>query len=143
MRRADLASCAQRRTIASPTRSKTGDSLGSSSSASFSAFPRDGQNLSSRATRRSSLPSCEFSRIPQAFFGTTSTSESTGSSFAFVGWQLMEPCCSYDSKKETGHVGLKNQGATCYMNSLLQSLFLTNSFRKVRLLLTRSCGSPS
>lgn len=29
-------------------------------------------------------------------------------------------------------VGLKNQGATCYLNSLLQSLYLTNAFRKVR-----------
>lgn len=38
---------------------------------------------------------------------------------------------SYDSKKETGYVGLKNQGATCYLNSLLQSLYFTNSFRKV------------
>ena len=40
---------------------------------------------------------------------------------------------SYDSKKETGFVGLKNQGATCYLNSLLQSLYFTNAFRKVRI----------
>ncbi|KAG0181285.1 hypothetical protein DFQ29_008812 [Apophysomyces sp. BC1021] len=37
---------------------------------------------------------------------------------------------NYDSRKETGYVGIKNQGATCYMNSLLQSLYCTNSFRK-------------
>lgn len=38
---------------------------------------------------------------------------------------------NYDSKLETGYVGLKNQGATCYLNSLLQSLYFTNAFRKV------------
>ncbi|KAK5941021.1 ubiquitin-specific protease ubp15 [Knufia obscura] len=37
---------------------------------------------------------------------------------------------NYDSKKITGMVGLKNQGATCYLNSLLQSLYFTGSFRK-------------
>ena len=43
--------------------------------------------------------------------------------------------CKYrwDSKKHTGFVGLKNQGATCYMNSLLQTLYFTNKLRKVRL----------
>ena len=37
----------------------------------------------------------------------------------------------HDSKKETGFVGLKNQGATCYMNSLLQTLYHIPYFRKV------------
>jgi ubiquitin carboxyl-terminal hydrolase 7 len=39
---------------------------------------------------------------------------------------------NYDSKKATGYVGLKNQGATCYMNSLLQTLYHIPFFRKVK-----------
>ncbi|XP_047971318.1 ubiquitin C-terminal hydrolase 12-like isoform X2 [Salvia hispanica] len=42
---------------------------------------------------------------------------------------VMDPWL-YDSKKETGFVGLKNQGATCYMNSLLQTLYHIPLFRK-------------
>ncbi|KAJ7924230.1 hypothetical protein B0H13DRAFT_2230059 [Mycena leptocephala] len=37
---------------------------------------------------------------------------------------------NYDSKKETGYVGLKNQGATAYMDSLLQLLFCIRYFRR-------------
>ncbi|XP_013388428.1 ubiquitin carboxyl-terminal hydrolase 7 [Lingula anatina] len=37
---------------------------------------------------------------------------------------------SWDSRKHTGYVGLKNQGATCYMNSLLQTMYFTNKLRK-------------
>ncbi|OWB72120.1 peptidase activity protein [[Candida] boidinii] len=37
---------------------------------------------------------------------------------------------NYNSKKQTGYVGFYNQGATCYLNSLLQSYFFTMAFRK-------------
>lgn len=37
------------------------------------------------------------------------------------------------SRTETGFVGLKNQGATCYLNSLLQCLFHIGYFRKVHI----------
>jgi len=35
------------------------------------------------------------------------------------------------SKKFTGYVGLKNQGATCYMNSMLQALYHLPAFRRI------------
>ncbi|OBA20575.1 hypothetical protein METBIDRAFT_78917 [Metschnikowia bicuspidata var. bicuspidata NRRL YB-4993] len=38
---------------------------------------------------------------------------------------------NYDSKLSTGFVGLNNQGATCYLNSLLQSYFTTKKFRNL------------
>lgn len=49
----------------------------------------------------------------------------------------------YDSKKATGYVGLKNQGATCYMNSLLQTLYNINYFRQVQLLSCQVCRNNS
>lgn len=38
---------------------------------------------------------------------------------------------SYNSKGGTGFVGLQNQGATCYMNSMLQTFYHIPYFRKV------------
>ncbi|KMV66422.1 ubiquitin carboxyl-terminal hydrolase [Encephalitozoon cuniculi EcunIII-L] len=35
----------------------------------------------------------------------------------------------YNSKEETGYVGLRNLGATCYINSLMQALFSIAKFR--------------
>jgi ubiquitin carboxyl-terminal hydrolase 7 len=42
---------------------------------------------------------------------------------------LLNPI-NYDSRAETGFVGLKNQGATCYLNSLLQTLYSIAYFRR-------------
>ena len=39
------------------------------------------------------------------------------------------------------YVGLKNQGATCYMNSLLQTLYNINLFRQVRVRAWGGCCS--
>ncbi|KAI3951352.1 hypothetical protein MKW92_031050 [Papaver armeniacum] len=44
--------------------------------------------------------------------------------------KINEDYWNYDSRKETGFVGLTNQGATCYLNSLLQTLYHIPYFRK-------------
>lgn len=44
-----------------------------------------------------------------------------------------QPNGGYDwpSHAATGHNGIVNEGATCYMNCLLQSLYFTNEFRRL------------
>ncbi len=73
-----------------------------------------------------SLHTCAYTRILQESCGTTSSSQYPTDYDA-----TLLKFGSYNSKKETGMVGMKNQGATCYLNSLLQSLYFTNAFRKV------------
>lgn len=38
---------------------------------------------------------------------------------------------NYDSKKTTNYIGFQNQGATCYLNSLLQTYFILQKFREM------------
>lgn len=49
----------------------------------------------------------------------------------FLSSQIMESIRKFSSGKgESKYIGLKNQGATCYLNSLLQTLYFLNSFRE-------------
>lgn len=75
-----------------------------------------------------SQPTFVLSRTRLVSSGTASKSEPHDASFLRL--PILIFLQSYDSKKETGMVGLKNQGATCYLNSLVQSLYFTNAFRK-------------
>lgn len=49
---------------------------------------------------------------------------------------------SYNSRKETGHIGLRGQDASC-MNAVLQSLFCIDSFGKVLVRLLPPPRPPS
>jgi len=54
-----------------------------------------------------------------------------GRSLSLAHSKILSTPPSYSYKKETGYVGLKNLGATGYMNAVLQCLFHINDFRKV------------
>ena len=74
-------------------------------------------------TRGHSRPLMENNQLNITAFVRVIDDSSTG--------VLWHPLVSYDSKASTGYVGLNNQGATCYLNSLLQSYFTTKNFRKL------------
>ena len=47
------------------------------------------------------------------------------------------------AKSSTGHVGLRNLGATCYMNSCLQQFFMIHELRAVCLVICFSLGTAN
>jgi ubiquitin C-terminal hydrolase len=64
-------------------------------------------------------------------FQSMSTSSGYGSNYSSSGYTYRpEPTNMFPYKSQTGYVGLKNQGATCYLNSLIQALYHTPAFRR-------------
>eukprot|EP01100_Stratorugosa_tubuloviscum_P009928 TRINITY_DN419_c1_g1_i1.p1 TRINITY_DN419_c1_g1~~TRINITY_DN419_c1_g1_i1.p1 ORF type:complete len:1042 (-),score=430.06 TRINITY_DN419_c1_g1_i1:209-3334(-) len=47
----------------------------------------------------------------------------------YPSYSIPRPPIDFNKKSDTGFVGLSNQGATCYMNSLIQTLYMTPEFR--------------
>ncbi|XP_062973357.1 ubiquitin carboxyl-terminal hydrolase 47 isoform X2 [Elgaria multicarinata webbii] len=66
-------------------------------------------------------------RNPDRFIGPLPREGSVGCSNDYVSQNYSYS--SILSKSETGYVGLVNQAMTCYLNSLLQTLFMTPEFR--------------
>ncbi len=58
---------------------------------------------------------------------------------AFTEWEYLPPV---GPKPENGFVGLKNAGATCYMNSVLQQLFMIKAVRQGVLSAEGACTNP-
>lgn len=62
-------------------------------------------------------------------YGPVTLDSSTGCFVPYSPSYMMAPTTSSHVDEETGFVGLINQAMTCYLNSLLQTLFMTPEFR--------------
>ena len=58
---------------------------------------------------------------------------------AILDWEYLPPV---GPRPHNGFVGLKNAGATCYMNSVLQQLFMIESVRNGVLEAEEACNDP-
>lgn len=80
----------------------------------------------------------DFSQIYDLFGDSSSSFAKTASSSSSLSSSsnrnpdpiLNVPSSQLQKRPPCGYVGLSNQGATCYLNSLLQTLYMTEEFRE-------------
>lgn len=63
-----------------------------------------------------------------------------GTSEPITEWEYVPPI---NARPVNGFCGLKNAGATCYMNSVLQQLYMVPSIRLGILSATGACNDPN
>jgi uncharacterized UBP type Zn finger protein len=51
--------------------------------------------------------------------------------------EIYEAQCKKYNRQPSGFLGLENQGATCYLNSIVQNLYMTPEFRSTIFKLTK------
>jgi ubiquitin carboxyl-terminal hydrolase 9/24 len=78
--------------------------------------------------------------LADMFYSTANNGRQGGATESLTEWEYLPPV---GPRPSGGFVGLKNAGATCYMNSVLQQLFMLEGIRQGVLSADGTCTDPA